>query len=514
MNILIAEDEHTARAILTRMLEREGHRVTVAENGEEALAKLAEDKDAIDLLITDIIMPVMDGMELLKAVSEQYALLPVIVLTAKEDRNTVKQALKLGASDFLDKPIRQDDLHEAIETVIADTSRKDLKKTVQTSRHVRAAQNILMQSAASPKDLDPRHISYWFKPKSDAGGDIFIGKKLNEHTYSLILADMAGHDVTSSYLAAQFKGLVSGLSEYLTSPARFLKELNEKLLEMEVEGSHVCAMCLVWDIETGHIELANAGLPHPYLLQRTGPLCEIPLDGMLLGLFPDAIFDRMELNLRPKERLLLFSDGLDALDNTDILRITWPMTREISPVGSALSHLVDLLHLEEMQAEDDMILVATEEPPYPPERTPPPLHTCLDLRIHSSIHLVEPVLRHLAEFLGCRHDLTREFTAGLLFATREIIINAIRHGNLEIAEKTVHVLAAADDGTQEITISIQDQGPGFDLSGMLLFEENAPPLRDGKRGLIGAAAFAQDIKLKGNQVIMHFQKHAATGDTG
>jgi len=513
MKILIAEDELTARAVLQNMLQKDAHEVIATEDGQQALDQLIQHHDEFDLLITDIMMPVMDGLELLKHVSAQFPLLPVIVLTSKEGRETVKQALKLGASDFLDKPIDRQALSEAIATIEADTARQELKKTVQTSQSVRDAQSMLMRSSASPEDLDPALISYWFKPISDAGGDLFMCKRLDQHTYSLILADMAGHDVTSSYIAAQFKGLVSGLSDHLASPKRFLTELNNKLLDMNIEHSHVCALCMVWNSQTGHVELANAGLPHPYLLYPGGQLNEIPIDGMLLGLFPDAVFDRISLRLQPRERILLFSDGMDALENNGTLRIAWPITRSVSPVSDALDALIEQLKLSEMEAEDDMILVAIEEPAYQDEYTPPPLRTCLDVQVHSAINLVEPILHHLAKFLGHRHRFSNQFTQNLIFATREIIVNAIRHGNLSIPNKIVHILTVADDATQQITITIQDQGDGFDLASILADEADAPLLREGKRGIIGAAAFAHSIEVEGNQVTLQFKQMPATDDT-
>ena len=513
MKILIAEDEHIAHAILERMLRKDNHEVIGAENGRQALDQLIAHSAEIDLLITDIMMPVMDGLQLLKHVSEQFPLLPVIVLTAKEGRETVKQALKLGASDFLDKPIDHQALNEAIETIKADTAREQLKKNTQSSQSVRDAQSMLMRSSASPADLDPTLISYWFKPISDAGGDLFIFKRLDEYTYSLILADMAGHDVTSSYIAAQFKGLVSGLSDLLASPKRFLTALNGKLLDMNIERSHVCALCVVWNSQTGHIELANAGLPHPYLLYPNGQLNEIPIDGIPLGLFPDIISDRIELRLQPCERILLFSDGMDAQESNGTLRIAWPITRSVSPVSDALEALVEQLNLGEMDADDDMILVAIEEPPYPEDSRPPPLRTCLDVQIHSTINLVEPILQHLANFLGYRHGLSDESTEDLVYATREIIVNAIQHGNLCMPDKIVHILTIADDESHQITITIQDQGNGFDLSEILTHEAEASPLRERKRGIIGAAAFAQNIEVHGNQVTLQFNKMPAIDDS-
>ena len=103
--ILIVDDQSTMRKTLQRMLESSGSTATVAASGEEALHLF--DKDQFDLVLLDILMPGMDGLEVLKAVRRKHSMseLPVIMVTSKDRDEDVVQALSLGANDYIMKPV-------------------------------------------------------------------------------------------------------------------------------------------------------------------------------------------------------------------------------------------------------------------------------------------------------------------------------------------------------------------------------------------------------------------------
>lgn len=104
--ILIVEDDDMQREMLDTMITRKlEHNTLDAGNGREALDILAKDKDGhIKLVIMDLDMPVMGGMEALEFISQQYANIPVIMLTGNTDVDVAIQAMKLGAIDFINKP--------------------------------------------------------------------------------------------------------------------------------------------------------------------------------------------------------------------------------------------------------------------------------------------------------------------------------------------------------------------------------------------------------------------------
>ncbi len=119
MKILIAEDEPSLRENLQWMLEMEGYQVAAACNGAAALTHAQKERP--DLVLTDVMMPELDGYGLIRALREdpRLATVPIIMLTAKADRVDVRSAMNLGADDYLTKPCRREELLETIEARLA-----------------------------------------------------------------------------------------------------------------------------------------------------------------------------------------------------------------------------------------------------------------------------------------------------------------------------------------------------------------------------------------------------------
>ena len=149
--ILVVDDEATARGGLEKLLEQEGFTVVTAADGQQALAAAAE--SAPDVVVTDLKMPIMDGMTLLAKLREQDKDLPVIVATAFGEVSSAVDAMRAGASDFLTKPIDFDVLSIAIERCLAartlrsesDNLRRQLREKIGEGVHGMLGASPVMQ---------------------------------------------------------------------------------------------------------------------------------------------------------------------------------------------------------------------------------------------------------------------------------------------------------------------------------------------------------------------------------
>ena len=125
ISILAVDDEHAVRTSLSVMFRKwKDLELDLAEDGQEALEKLAQrDNDlegtSYEVLISDVLMPRLDGLGLLEAVRERYPALPVIMLTGVQDVTTPVQAFRLGAIDYLQKPFQAEELRAAIDNALA-----------------------------------------------------------------------------------------------------------------------------------------------------------------------------------------------------------------------------------------------------------------------------------------------------------------------------------------------------------------------------------------------------------
>jgi len=113
LTILVVDDEPVVRKVLERSLIREGFRVVTAGNGVEGLERIRGTK--VDIVISDIMMPQMDGLEFLVEVKSDFAHIPVILITGFADQFTGKQALEAGAEDFIVKPFKNHEIRYALQ---------------------------------------------------------------------------------------------------------------------------------------------------------------------------------------------------------------------------------------------------------------------------------------------------------------------------------------------------------------------------------------------------------------
>jgi DNA-binding response OmpR family regulator len=113
-SVLIVDDEPMARTLLRLMLVRAGFNVSEAENGADALAKIKKNRP--DIILLDVMMPGMDGFMVCESIRDQedMAELPIIMLSAKTDLESINRGLRLGATKYLTKPISPEDLTEHV----------------------------------------------------------------------------------------------------------------------------------------------------------------------------------------------------------------------------------------------------------------------------------------------------------------------------------------------------------------------------------------------------------------
>jgi len=147
--ILVIDDEPSLRQSFTRILQREGHDVTTAANGQEGIDLVS--KHPFDLVYLDIRMPDMNGLDVLKNIHGKFPELPVILFTAQPDLNSALDALRQGAKDYLLKPLKPQVLIEHTETVLVNQQKERRKRELQ--QKIEALQNEL----SALEGEEPKH---------------------------------------------------------------------------------------------------------------------------------------------------------------------------------------------------------------------------------------------------------------------------------------------------------------------------------------------------------------------
>ena len=318
-SILVVEDEHTLRRLLEYRLGKV-YNVMTAGNGEEAL--FAIDKHVPDLIISDIMMPKMDGFALQHEVRARRDTksLPFIFLTAKADEQSRLKGLRTGVDDYIPKPFDIEQL---------------LARVQQLLDRVEALKNTLPNKIASdfsemlkPRDLPEEkdyRVLYQIVERETGGGDMFYWTKSRDDAYLFAVADVMGKGIQAKFFANMFYGYIQTVINTsvrdIQSPAGIMARLNELLLrDPNMQNTHASMLIIRWEPSANRVTYANAGHCRP-LLTGPGGSRIIEYSDMVVGLDRKAEFVDTEVILPENAAFVAYTDGLSEqlLDNGEMI---------------------------------------------------------------------------------------------------------------------------------------------------------------------------------------------------
>ncbi|MHC4714521.1 MAG: PP2C family protein-serine/threonine phosphatase [Planctomycetota bacterium] len=330
--LLVVDDNEMNRDMLSRRLSRRGHTVLVAENGAKALEII--EKEPFDLILLDIMMPVMDGMQVLETVRRTRSAsdLPIIMATAKSESEDVVKALKMGANDYVTKPLDFAVVLARLNTQLALKRASDALSAAHArmKRDLEAAARV--QQTLLPSSLpesDHANFGWAYRPCDELAGDALNIFEIDGRFVGVYVLDVSGHGVPAALLSVTATrsltphGGASQLKEGLfdkpedISPAAIAARLN-RLYPMEENGGHYFTLLFgVLDTQTGRFLFSSAGQPGPILLRSDGAAEYLDAPGFPVGMTDDVDYEDTVVELRSGDRLYLYSDGVDEEANPE-----------------------------------------------------------------------------------------------------------------------------------------------------------------------------------------------------
>ncbi len=340
-HVLVVDDSRAQRRILTLALQRGGYRVTEADSGVSALALCRE--MAFDFVLSDWMMPEMNGLDFCQAFRglprEGYGYF--ILLTSKSEKAEIADGLDCGADDFLSKPVNPGELHarlragERILSMQAELVEKnrlvgstldELQKLYDSLDRDLIEARKLQQTLVRERfrDFGRGEVSALLRPSGHVGGDLVGFFEIHQNRIGIYSVDVSGHGVASAMMTARLSGLLSGSTPdhniALTvnaqgernahPPEEVAARLNRMMFEeINVEQYFTLAYADI-DLQTGRLQLVQAGHPHPAIIRANGQIEYIGEGGMPIGLIPEAQYERVESILAPGDRMFLVSDGV------------------------------------------------------------------------------------------------------------------------------------------------------------------------------------------------------------
>lgn len=318
--ILAVDDEPDLELVLSQKFRKQVRnqemQLFFAGNGVEAL-QLLQTHGNIDVVLSDINMPEMDGLTLLDKIHTQYPLLRVVMVSAYGDMKNIRTALNRGAFDFVTKPIDFADLEIT------------LNKTIQAARAIKQAAHTRDRLLAIHRELEvARQIQQAIVPRSfpespafglsgamiparEVGGDFYDFFMIDEERLGFVIGDVSDKGVAAAMFMALSKTLLKATALKGLPPQECLHELNRVLYSESTAAMFVTIFYGILHLRTGTVDYSNGGHPSPYRLGKDGDLFTLPATGGLaLGALDDFQYAAQQITLQPGEGIFLYTDGV------------------------------------------------------------------------------------------------------------------------------------------------------------------------------------------------------------
>jgi phosphoserine phosphatase RsbU/P len=321
--ILVVDDETDMESLIRQKFRRQIREniydFVFAVNGLDALAKLDE-FPAIDIILSDINMPEMDGLTLLTKLKElEIPRLKTVIVSAYGDMDNIRTAMNRGAFDFITKPVDFEDLEITINKTIDEIrllrrSMNEHDQLVSIQQDLNTAREI--QQAILPKVFPPFPSQNSFDiyasmiSANEVGGDFYDFFMISSEKLGFVIGDVSGKGIPAAIFMAVSRTILRATGIKGSAPGACIAYVNDLLCREGTTSMFVTVFYGVLDTVKGEVEFVNAGHNPPYLLSSSGITKIDRTNGIALGVLENIDFQSKKLKINPGEKLFLYTDGI------------------------------------------------------------------------------------------------------------------------------------------------------------------------------------------------------------
>lgn len=380
--LLIIDDDEVVRESLAAYLEDSNFKVLQALNGLQGLQIFESEQP--DLVICDLRMPQIDGLELIRRIRQTASETPIIVLSGAGVMSDAVEALRLGAADYLIKPLEdlavlEHSVRRALDRAYLRVENQRYRDKLEAAnRELQASLNLLQEDQnagrqvqmnmlpVTPWSIEGLEFSHRIIPSLYLSGDFVDYFRVDERRVAFYLADVSGHGASSAFVTVLLKFMTTRLlyesrrngtlPEF--KPSEVLAHINRGLINTKL-GKHVTMLGGVIDLEKNSLTYSIGGhLPLPVLFVE-GQASYLEGRGLPVGLFDDATYDDRVMELPPSFSLSLFSDGiLDVLPGATLKEKEALLPEQVAAAGGTLDGLRQVFGLANLaEMPDDIALL-------------------------------------------------------------------------------------------------------------------------------------------------------------
>ncbi len=382
--VLVIDDDVLVRRAFSRCLEQIGFAVDQAENGEAAVRLIRQEEP--ELVLCDLRMPGMDGLEVLEIIGEEWPDLPVIVMSGQGTVKDAVEALKRGARDYLIKPvydptILEQSVRRVLETAELERQNRQYRAHLEDlNRRLSEALRVLradqeagrnVQFQLLPLDglcIGPYRFQRRLLPSRLLSGDFVDYFALGDDRVGLYIADVSGHGSASAFVTAMLVTLISkyreafvrGENDLVLRPDTLLEALNSDILALSLD-KHVTMFYAVLQEEPHRLIFSNAG-HYPYPILRNADRVEVlERPGRPLGLFEGTRYQLHTIDLADNVDLLAVSDGVLELSPGQPVSEWRSLLCRLVGLGVSIDSVVSGLKIaEDQDLPDDITLLLVQ----------------------------------------------------------------------------------------------------------------------------------------------------------
>jgi sigma-B regulation protein RsbU (phosphoserine phosphatase) len=332
LKILVVDDEPDVPLLIKQrfraQIKERQLEFRFAGNGVEALAVLDAEPD-IDMVLSDINMPEMDGLTLLTTITSRGPMPKTVMVSAYGDMNNIRTAMNRGAFDFVTKPIDFNDLQATIAKTQAELSL--IKQALRSRDELVGLRRELAIAAAIQRALLPHgrppdspdggfDIHGVVVPATEVGGDFYDYFMIDSRRLGVAVGDVSGKGVGAAIYMALSRTLLraAALEGSAASAGEVVGRLNALLCLAADAGMFVTVCYAVLNLDTGELDYATAGHPPPFVITAGGVTALQKAAGSVVGMMDELTFASLQTTLAPGAALVLFSDGVNEAMNEQL----------------------------------------------------------------------------------------------------------------------------------------------------------------------------------------------------
>jgi serine phosphatase RsbU (regulator of sigma subunit) len=319
--ILAIDDSKLNRAVIRKTLSQLNVVIDEASDGLEGLEAMK--KENYDLVLVDIIMPNLDGFGFLSRVKEHTGenFIPVILMTGTDDLNSKIKGLRIGADDFLLKPLNEKELVARVLSLLRLKWTHDelYQKNKQIKKEMEIAKRV--QQYIIPKDFS--HINYpvisgRYLPIEDIGGDFFDCYQLPDNKYGFLIADVVGHGIPAALIMTMSKMIFNVYSTDCDTPDKMMDVANRNIRGLLLDNQYVTSFYIIYDNNSKRIHFTNAGhVKVLYFRASKNRMLGLDSDGFFLGISDQNNYEAKSIPVEEGDRIFLYTDGITEIKNNE-----------------------------------------------------------------------------------------------------------------------------------------------------------------------------------------------------